>query len=117
MNENYHDFARVTYIREDGMLAGYSPDFIVKTADRVYVVETKAQDMISAANVKRKQLATIDWTERINQLKPEDRMNAEWEYVLLGENTFKSLAEKGATFPEIAEYAKLTKNKVEGTLF
>ncbi len=117
VNENYHDFAKIYYVRSDGMLAPYSPDFIVKTKDKIYVVETKAPDMLSAENVKRKQLATVDWIMRVNKLKSEDRMDAVWEYVLLDENTLYGLSEKGASFPEIAEYTIMTKNKIEGTLF
>jgi len=59
----------------------------------------------------------VDWIDRRNELKPEDRMNVIWEYVLLGEKTFYSLWDKGASVVEIFEYARVTKNKVEGTLF
>ncbi|MDD5503778.1 MAG: DEAD/DEAH box helicase family protein [Candidatus Omnitrophica bacterium] len=117
VNENYHYFARINYVRSDGMLASYSPDFIVKTKGRSYIVETKGQDKISVENVKLKQLATIDWVERINQLKPEDRMGAEWEYVLVGENTFYSMRDQGANILEIFNYLKITKNMIQGTLF
>ena len=67
--------------------------------------------------MRLKQLATVDWVGRVNQLKPDERGNAEWEYVLLGERTFYSLSQKGASIPEIFEYSKLTKNKIEGVLF
>lgn len=117
INENYHTFARINYVRNDGLLAPYSPDFLVKTKDKIYIIETKAQEHISVENVRLKQLATIDWTERINKLQPEDRMGAEWEYILLGENTFKSLRDKGANITEICNYSQITKNKVLGTLF
>lgn len=43
-------------------------------------------------------------------------MNCTWNYVLLGENTFYRMSEKGATTLEILEYARLTKAKVKGTL-
>jgi len=117
VNEHYHDFARINYIRTDGMLASYSPDFVVRTADKIYIVETKAQDKLTVENVRHKQLATVDWINRINQLKPDDRMNAEWDYILLGENTFYSLRDKGAQAVDIFEYSKITKNKIEGKLF
>jgi type III restriction enzyme len=117
VNENYHDFAKITYLRSDGMLASYSPDFVVRTKDKLYIIETKAQDNLTSANVKLKQLATVDWVERINQLNPEDRMNAIWGYVLLGEHTFDSMTKKGASLPEICGYVKITKNKIEGVLF
>jgi type III restriction enzyme len=116
VNEHYHDFAHITYIREDGLLSHYYPDFVVKIGDRMYVVETKAQKDVNNPNVKQKRLATIDWKDKINELKPEDRMNCIWDYVLLGENTFYEMKDKGASTEEILEYAKMTKAKIEGTL-
>ncbi|OGF48607.1 MAG: restriction endonuclease subunit R [Candidatus Firestonebacteria bacterium RIFOXYA2_FULL_40_8] len=117
VNENYHDFARISYVRTDSMLGSYSPDFVVKTKDKLFIVETKAETNMSQQNVKLKQIATLDWVNRINQLKPEDRMGRAWEYVLLGENTFYELRDKGASIIEIFNYVRLTKDRVEGTLF
>ncbi len=117
INEHYHDFAKISYIRKDGMLASYSPDFVVRTRDKVYIVETKAQDRLSEENVKLKKIATVDWIARINSLKEEDRMYAEWQYVLLGENTFYALRDKGASVKEILDYSKVTRSEVEGRLF
>ena len=117
VNENYHSFARINYIRSDGLLVSYVPDFIVQAGQKIFVAETKAQDNLAQENVRLKQLATVDWVGRVNQLKPDERGNAEWEYVLLGERTFYSLSQKGASIPEIFEYSKLTKNKIEGVLF
>lgn len=116
INEHYHEFANVIYIREDGLLAHYFPDFMVKIGDNVFLVETKAERDMSNINVKQKRLATIDWIEKVNELKPEDRMNCTWNYVLLGESTFYGMSEKGGTTQEILEYARLTKAKIKGTL-
>ena len=68
-------------------------------------------------NVKQKQLATLEWIEKVNKLKPEDRMNRQWEYVLLGENTFYGLKANGASMEEILEYVKVTEGLVKGELF
>ena len=116
INEHYHDFANIIYIRDDGMLAPYFPDFIVKIGTKIFLVETKAEKDLNNENVKSKRLATIDWTDKINEIKSEDRMNCIWQYVLLGENTFYSMSTKGASTEEILEYAKLTKAKIKGTL-
>lgn len=116
INEHYHDFASVMYIREDGLLAHYYPDFMVKIGDKIYLVETKAERDLNNVNVKQKRLATIDWIDKVNELKQDDRMGCVWSYVLLGEKTFYGMSEKGATTQEILEYAKLTKAKIKGTL-
>jgi len=117
VNEYYHRFAQIIYIRSDGILAPYSPDFVVKTGDRMTIVETKAQDHLSNDNVKLKQRATLDWINRINQLDPDDRMDSIWEYVVLGENTFYSLKDKGASISDIFDYTKITMSRVEDRLF
>ena len=116
INEHVHTFCNIMYIRDDGMLAHYYPDFMLKIGDNIHLVETKAQRDLNDKNVISKRLATIDWTEKINELRPEDRMNCTWNYILLGENTFYSMSDKGATTQEILEYAKLTKDKIEGRL-
>jgi len=116
INEHYHDFASVIYIRADGLLARYHPDFMVRIGNKVYLVETKAEKDLNDRNVTSKRLATVDWTDKINELKPEDRMDCTWHYVLLGEKTFYGMSEKGADTEEILEYAKLTKSKIKGTL-
>ena len=116
INDNYHEFAHVNYIREDGILARYFPDFLVKTAKTVYVVETKAQENLSQGNVIQKRKATVDFVERINKLKPEDRMNRQWVYSLVGEKTFYSFTDKGASLEQLLDYCKQTKDKIDGKL-
>jgi len=117
INENYHYFAYLNYIRTDGMLSSYYPDFIIRTGLSVYLVETKALKDVNDQNVRQKELAALDWLRKINELNPDDRMDCEWSYVLLGENTFYTLREKGASVQEIMEFGKLTKQKASKTLF
>lgn len=114
--EHFYDFANVMYIREDGQLAYYFPDFLVRMGNSIFIVETKAEKDLNDRNVLSKRMATIDWTNKLNELKPEDRMDCTWHYVLLGEKLFYGMSEKGATTEEILEYAKMTKAKLKGTL-
>ena len=79
-------------------------------------METKAEKDLNNPNVQQKRRATIDFVDKINDLRSEDRMYSFWNYVLLGENTFYEMSENGASTGEILEYAKLSKAKVEGTL-
>mgnify|MGYP001221601598 CR=1 FL=1 len=116
ISEYAHNFANILYIREDGLLAHYFPDFIVKIGKIIYLVETKAEKDVNSPNVKSKQNATIDWKNKINNLDEENRMSCEWKYVLLGEKTFYSMSEKGATTEEILEYNLMSKSKLKGTL-
>ena len=116
INENYHDFSTVIYIRDDGLLAHYHPDFMIKINDKIFIVETKAEKDLDNQNVQSKRLATVDWIEKVNELNPEDRMNCIWTYVLLGEKTFYGMSEKGGDTEEILNYATKTKSMLKGTL-
>jgi len=116
INEYYHTFSTIIYIREDGLIARYFPDFIVKISNDIYVVETKADKDISSYNVQAKRIATLDYLQKINQLKGEDRMDSKWNYVLLGESTLKGMLNKGALIKEILDYSILTEAKIKGTL-
>ena len=117
INENQHHFAHMSYIRTDGMLASYYPDFMVKTGADLYLAETKAQKDVHDPNVKQKELGTLDRLKKINELNAEDRMGCEWKYALLGETTFYAMRDRGASVKEILEFSKLTRERIMGTLF
>ena len=121
IQEYKHTFAHIVYIRSDGLLSFYYPDFLVKTKNKIYLVETKAEKDKTTPNVKQKQIATLKWIEKINKLDPKDRMDRKWEYILLGENSFYSLKNNGASIEEILEHSKATekeiKRRISGTLF
>ena len=72
-------------MKEDGLPAFYSPDFLVRTADAIYLVETKAQQQVIHPDVQRKRRAAVAWCERINTLPAELRSGRPWHYALLGE--------------------------------
>ena len=107
ISENRHTFARLRYVKDDGLPAFYSPDFLVRTVDAVYLVETKAQQQTIHPNVQRKLKAALAWCERINGLNPEQRGSAPWHYVLLAENVVYEWQGKGARLAELLDYARL----------
>jgi type III restriction enzyme len=107
ISENRHTFARLRYVKDDGLPAFYSPDFLVRTADAVYLVETKAQQQTIHPNVQRKLKAAMAWCERINGLSAEQRGGAPWHYVLLAENVVYEWQGKGARLAELLSYARL----------
>ena len=65
INDYYHNFANILYIRTDGLLSLYYPDFIVKTADKIYIIETKSDKDLQDQNVRQKRLAILDWVKSI----------------------------------------------------
>jgi type III restriction enzyme len=107
INEQKHTFARLRYIKEDGLPAFYSPDFFVRAGRTIYLVETKAQGQLTSPNVLRKRKAAVAWCDRINGLAPEERSDAEWHYVLLGEDTFYGWRDKGGSMSDLFAFAKL----------
>lgn len=117
INENGHSFAIIFYVRKDGLMATYHPDFIVATAEKVYLIETKGDDKVDDVNVRQKQTATIEWIKKINALEPGDRMNRTWEYVLVGESVFYSLSGSGATITDICNMCKVSYSVATGNLF
>jgi len=107
ISENRHTFARLRYVKEDGLPAFYSPDFLVRTEQAVYLVETKAQQQTTHPNVQRKLKAAVAWCERINNLASEQRDNCNWHYVLLGESMFTDWRDKHARLPELLDFSRV----------
>ena len=107
ISETRHEFARLRYVKEDGLPAFYSPDFLVRTENAIYLVETKAQQQTTHPNVQRKLKAATAWCERINELAPEHRDQRDWRYVLLGEAIFHDWRSKGGRLAELLDYARV----------
>ncbi len=107
ISENRHTFARLRYVKEDGLPAFYSPDFLVRTESAIYLVETKAQQQTTHPNVQRKLKSATAWCERINSLPPEQRDGLPWHYVLLGETLFRDWRGKGARLGDLLEFARV----------
>jgi type III restriction enzyme len=106
ISENRHTFARLRYVKDDGLPAFYSPDFLVRTESAIYVVETKAQQQMTHPNVQRKAKAALAWCERINGLPAEQRDKREWRYVLLSEALFSEWRSKGGRLAALLEFAR-----------
>ncbi|WBU27744.1 DEAD/DEAH box helicase family protein [Rhodopseudomonas palustris] len=107
INEQKHTFARLRYIKDDGLPAFYSPDFFVRSGGAIYLVETKAQGQMTTPNVLRKRKAAVAWCDRINVLAPEHRSGIEWHYVLLGETSFYGWRDRGGSIGELLAFARL----------
>ena len=106
VSETRHDFVRLRYVKEDGLPAFYSPDFLVRTGDAIYLVETKAQGQVTTPNVQRKLKAAVAWCDRINGLDEKQRGGLPWHYVLLGESLFQDWRSKGARLGELLNFAR-----------
>ncbi|MCL2345940.1 MAG: DEAD/DEAH box helicase family protein, partial [Desulfobulbus sp.] len=119
ISETRHDFARLRYVKEDGLPAFYSPDFLVRAEAAVYLVETKAQQQTTHPNVQRKLKAAHAWCERINTLPAAMRDDCCWRYALVGEALFYEWRGKGARLPELLDFARVRPqlgNQAQGKL-
>ena len=106
ISENRHDFVRLRYVKDDGLPAFYFPDFMVRTADGIYLVETKAQQQVSHPNVQRKLKAASTWCERINALASAQRSDRSWHYALVGESVFWDWKQKNARLGELLAFSR-----------
>ena len=116
IDEHKHTFAHLRYLRSDGMLGTYHPDFMVKIGDKIYVVETKGDDRAENKDVRSKETSAVDWVSKINELPESDRMGCEWAYVLLTGGNFYTLRDKNAGIQQILDYCMLTRKRAEGIL-
>ncbi len=118
VNEQRHFFMRLRYVRENGLPGFYFPDFLVRTKTGIWLTETKAQDQLIQADVRRKKIAAVAWCERLNELPPAERSGLTWNYCLLGEVLFYEFKNKGATMEEILQFARVrAKATSEESLF
>lgn len=107
ISENRHDFARLRYVKDDGLPAFYFPDFMTRTRDAIYMVETKSQQQTTHPNVQRKLKAAATWCRRINELAPYDRGGREWHYALVNESVFDDWRRKGARLGELLAFSRI----------
>ncbi len=107
ISESRHEFARLRYVKDDGLPAFYFPDFMVRTADAIYLAETKSQQQTTHPNVQRKLKAAATWCNRINDLPPCDRDGREWRYALVNESIFDDWRHKGAHLSELLSFSRI----------
>lgn len=114
INEAKHVFVRIKYLRSDGLLGEYIPDFLVATKGRMYLVETKAEKDKNDANVQAKRQSALEWCKTINSLPPKERDNREWAYLLLTDKDFYVYRSANATFSDFAASVELTESGLKG---
>jgi type III restriction enzyme len=107
ISETRHPFARLRYVKHDGLPAFYVPDFLVRTAQGIYLVETKSDEQVAHPNVQRKLKAALGWCDRINQLEPDQRQGLPWHYVLLSEAVVTDWQSKAARLADLLDAARL----------
>ena len=110
IKERAFDFIKLTYINSRGFRSKYYPDFIVKTKDSIFIVETKGDDRVENEDTRRKAGVALDFVDAINKMNGEDRNFRKWYYVLLSDRTFYYNQKSNATVSKILEMNVLNKN-------
>ena len=100
----------MTYINSKGFRSKYYPDFIVKTKDNIFIVETKGDDRVENEDTRRKAGVALDFVDAINKMNGEDRDFRKWYYVLLSDRIFYNNQKTNATVSKILEMNVLNKN-------
>jgi len=82
---------KIQYRDETGILRTYEIDFIIRTSDKMYLLETKATKDIDTPNVAVKARAAVAWSDQASTVSPQKEYNQpqDWEYLLLSDSLFK----------------------------
>jgi len=97
LNQYLHQFS-IPYISIIGHLVPYYPDFIVKTKDSMYIIETKStKDANTDTDTKIKAIAASELCLRISRIKniPSTAQPRNWNYVLFPQNIFEEMEGSG----------------------
>lgn len=97
LNQYAHQFS-IPYINNMGHLVPYYPDFLVKTKDNMYIIETKStKDAANDIDTKIKAIAASGICSKISMVKniPETNQPRIWNYVLLPQNIFDEMEGSG----------------------
>lgn len=97
LNQYIHKFS-IAYINSMGHLVPYYPDFIVKTENVMYIIETKsAKDAKNDLDVKRKAIAAEQRCRELSKIKtiPPIVQPREWWYVLVPQDILEEMEYSG----------------------
>lgn len=97
LNQYVHQFS-IPYINTMGHLVPYYPDFIVKTKEAMFIIETKStKDANTDTDTKRKAIAASERCLQISRTKnvPSTVQPRAWNYILLPQNIFEEMEGAG----------------------
>jgi type III restriction enzyme len=110
----------ILYRDADGIARSYGVDFLVKTAAKMFLVETKADRDLEFTQVALKARAANTWCESASNTQPPDGISQpqQWEYVIIPESLYRQ--HEQATFSTLVEFARPIRDsliaKAEGAL-
>lgn len=85
---------RISYFLEEKGRKYYIPDFVVKTADKMYLIETKGETFDDTPMVRAKSKAAEAWCQNISEVS-----DSEWEYIKISSPDFNE--NRGVSFSQL----------------
>jgi type III restriction enzyme len=81
-----------------GIQRKYEPDFLVKTAQKMYLFETKGDHLMNDSSTALKAKAAVSWCKSASRVPPPKDIDQpqEWQYILLRQSDFNT--HEGASF-------------------
>lgn len=102
---------KIQYRDETGILRTYEIDFIVKTSEKMYLVETKASRDIDAPNTAVKAKAALAWCDQASTVSPGAfEQPKAWEYLLLSDSLFRK--NEGLGFQAVVPLCQALRDRV-----
>jgi type III restriction enzyme len=103
---------KIQYRDETGILRTYEIDFIIKTSDKMYLLETKADKDIENPNTAVKARAAVAWCDQASTVSEPKKYKQPraWEYLLLSESLFRK--NEGLGFGAFVPLCQALRNRV-----
>jgi type III restriction enzyme len=115
-----HDL-QIAYRDPSGLSRTYEVDFLVRTDEGCYLLETKSDDYLTHPTVGVKTRAADQWCKSVCGIRPDDIDQPDrWEYLLLNEKTY--YANRGSSFKALVPTMRRIRDQViaeqfHGSLF
>jgi type III restriction enzyme len=102
--------------RDDrGIQRKYEPDFVVKTADKIFLFETKGDHLIGDPSTALKAQAAVAWCKAASTVTPPGSQPQEWEYIILKQSVFE--ANEGASFNALLPLMRMEREALIAGLY
>jgi type III restriction enzyme len=96
---------KLDYVKADGDIANYYPDFLVKLSDkRIVIVETKGQEDL---DVPQKMARLRQWCEDINRVRPDEK----YDFVYVDQESFEKF--KPVSFRQLVDGFREYKKEIQ----
>jgi type III restriction enzyme len=109
-----HDLT-IAYRDDRGIQRKYEPDFVVKTADKIFLFEAKGDHLIDDPITAIKAQAAVSWCKSASTVAPPNQQPQEWEYIILKQSIFD--ANLGASFTALLPIMRQQRDRLVAKLY